>query len=192
MEKALVIETIQRGGIGVLPTDTIYGVVASALLPAAVERVYQVRGRRPDKPCIILISAVTDISRFAISIDDKTTQILAELWPGPFSVVLDCPQQMYAYLHRGTNTLAFRLPKNEELQEILRATGPLIAPSANPEGLKPAASTQKAREYFDDRVDFYVDGGIRAGEPSTVVQIKDGRCVVLRQGSTPLPATLQQ
>ena len=76
------------GQIGVLPTDTIYGVVARALDSKAVERVYQVRGRRPDKPCIILIADVADLTGFGITLDPSTLELLNLLWPGSISIVL--------------------------------------------------------------------------------------------------------
>jgi L-threonylcarbamoyladenylate synthase len=196
MDKDLVINTIKNGGIGVLPTDTIYGIAASALLPAAVERVYQARGRRPDKPCIILIADTKDLTLFGVDPISQFREIVKweevekACWPGPVSIVFACPDEKFSYLHRGTHTLAFRLPKNDELRTLLRETGPLIAPSANPEGQKPAALVSKAREYFGDNADFYVDGGIRSGEPSTVLQIKDGKLTVLRQGVASVPKEL--
>ncbi len=184
------IEQLCSGAIGVLAADTIYGVVARALDAAAVERVYQVRGRRPEKPCIILISGVDSLHQFGVEPDASTQQILAKLWPGPYSVVLDAPSSEWSYLHRGTKTLAFRVPANEDLRQLLVQTGPLIAPSANPEGMKPAATIEKAREYFSDSVDFYDDAGIRPGEASTVVRIQEGAATVLRQGAAMLPSEI--
>ncbi len=187
------------GGVGVLPTDTIYGLVARALDSKAVERVYEVRRRRPDKPCIILIADAADLTLFGIKTDEAINGILKLVWPGPVSVVLPCEKSEFSYLHRGTKTLAFRLPANEQLQAILRKTGPLIAPSANPEGQKPAATIAEAKVYFEDTVDFYVPAKDLAtagvdeplvGAPSTVVAIENGKVVILRQGGTVLPPEL--
>jgi len=199
---------LQAGAIGVLPTDTIYGLVAPALDAKAVERVYEVRKRRPDKPCIILIADITDISRFGIVVDRLTEQLINRLWPGAVSVVLSYPAEAlakegpvnkFAYLHRGTKTLAFRLPADLKLQALLRETGPLIAPSANPEGMKPATTIDEAMVYFEDSVDFYLPSKALAtagvqeplvGAPSTVVAIENGMVVVLRQGAFKVPAEL--
>src|SRR5204863_149383 len=68
-------------------------------------------------------------------------------------------EEKFEYLHRGTNTLALRLPKDESLQNLLKKTGPLIAPSANVEGLPPAKNITDAKKYFGDGVDLYIDGG---------------------------------
>lgn len=190
MEKAVVIEKLRSGGIGVLATDTIYGLVACALNKSAVERVYEVRKRRPDKPCIILIADIGDLEKFGIQINQLTNQPINKLWPGPVSIIMPCDNPELSYLHRGTKTLAFRLPAHEKLRELLRETGPLIAPSANPEGMKPAALIEQAKAYFDDQIDFYEDAGPLAGEPSTVVAIESGKVRILRQGSATIPTEL--
>ncbi len=172
---------LKRGGVGVLLTDTIYGLVGRALHKKAVERIYRIKGRNPNKPLIILISSVRDIARFGIVLDVKTKQILRTVWPGRVSVIVPCPSQRFAYLHRGTKTLAFRLPKKPSLLALLRRTGPLVAPSANPEGLPPACNVTEAKKYFGDNVDFYLAGGRPQRNPSTLITIKDGEIISLRR-----------
>ncbi len=192
MTQKQTIKILQRGGIGILPTDTIYGLVGQALLPETVERIYEVRQRQPDKPMIILISSLADLALFNIKTDEETNKILNKFWPGPVSVVLDLSSpyegedtegvNMFSYLHRGTNALAFRLPQNKKLSELLKQTGPLVAPSANPEGREPAKTIAEAKKYFSTRVDFYLDGGKLEAEPSTLIKIENGKIKVLRQG----------
>lgn len=174
---------LKQGGIGIVPTDTIYGVVASALFPESVERVYRVRGRDMRKPCIILIANISDISRFGIQISIQDKERLGVVWPGKVSVIFPDISEKFLYLHRGTNTLAFRIPDVLELREWLRLTGPIIAPSANPEGEKPAETLEDAYDYFGEGVDFFVDGGMISGLPSTVVRFKDGNFSVVRRGA---------
>ena len=182
-----VIQSLNAGGIGVIPTDTLYGLVARALDSRAVERVYEARKRRPDKPCIILISDIGDLALFGISVDQAVGGIISQFWPGPVSIVLPCSKKEFVYLHRGTNTLAFRLPATEELRTLLKMTGPLIAPSANLEGRAPARTIDQARSYFEDTVDFYAESGELIAPPSTLIEIKDGKVIVLRQGSVKIP-----
>ena len=182
------IQQLRAGAIGVLATDTLYGLVACALNQTAVQRVYQVKGRAPGKPCIILIPDISDLIKFGVHLTDHaTSQLVSTLWPGPVSIVFPCDQIDFEYLHRGTATLAFRLPADEELRALLRATGPLIAPSANPEGQPPAKTIEEAIGYFGERVDFYLDSGLRTSEPSTLVEIQNGKVVVLRQGLATIP-----
>lgn len=176
------IKSLKRGGVSIIPTDTIYGLVASALSPGVVERVYQLKGRMSDKPCIILISALTDLKKFNIKLNSSTLTRLKKLWPGKTSVILPLAgaAEKFAYLHRGTETLAFRLPAAVWLRKFIRKTGPLIAPSANPEGQPPAQTVTEAKKYFGDRVDFYLAGGRLARQASTLVRIRNGKIIVVR------------
>jgi len=174
----------KAGGVGVLPTDTIYGVVGRATDKKAVARIYKLRKRNPKKPFIILVSSLRDLNIFSIKLDKQTGKILNKLWPGKVSVVLECGTQKFKYLHRGTNTLAFRLPKKQALLKLLQKTGPLVAPSANPEGLLPAKTINETKKYFGGAVDFYENGGKLVSKPSTLISIKSGKIKVLRPGAT--------
>jgi L-threonylcarbamoyladenylate synthase len=175
-------EIITQGGVGVLPTDTLYGLVGSAHNPASVERIYALRQRKLDKPMIILISGWLDLELFDIRLDAEIKRKLETFWPGSVSVILPCSSEKFAYLHRGKKSLAFRWPDKKDLLELLKKTGPLVAPSANIEGLVPAKTIVEARQYFGDRVDFYVDQDERDCPPSTLVVIKDGKAIVKRKG----------
>jgi len=178
------IKILKADGVGVLPSETLYGLMCLALSKKAVERVYKIRKRNPEKPCIILISEIADLKLFGVKLKDFEKKFLKKYWPGAVSVVLDCQKAKFSYLHRGTKTLAFRLPKYETLQKLISKTGPLLAPSANPEGLVPALTISEAKKYFGDEVDFYVNVGKLNKKPSTLVKIKDDEVEVLRQGST--------
>jgi L-threonylcarbamoyladenylate synthase len=178
---------LKRNKIGVIPTDTIYGVAASALLEKTVERVYKVLKRNQNKPFIILIGSIRDLSLFKINLDNKTQKILKQIWPGKISVVLPVNSPRFLYLHRGTKTLAFRVPKKRSLLKLLKKTGPLISTSANPQGKKPAETIAEAKKYFGDRVDFYIGGGKIKSLPSTLVEIKNGKIIALRKGAAKLP-----
>jgi L-threonylcarbamoyladenylate synthase len=177
------IEAIKKGDIGVLPTDTLYGLVGSAFVQEAVEKIYKLKGRDPKKPCIILISSVEDLKKFEIRVSKKTEEILKKIWPGKVSVIFSVRSKKFAYLHRGTKTLAFRLPKKETLVNFLELSGPLVAPSANRENEKPALNIKKAGKYFGQKVNFYVDDGTLRSKPSTVVAIKKNKIVVIREGA---------
>lgn len=167
------VKIIKRGGIGVIPTDTLYGIVGLALSKKAVSRIYRVRGRNPKKPFIILIGSIADLKRFGIRVNSEVNaRVLNKVWPGPVSVILPCPSKKFTYLHRGTKTLAFRVPKTVWLRAILKKTGPLVAPSANPEGKATALTVAEARTYFGSRVDFYLDRGRRNAQASNLLEIK--------------------
>jgi L-threonylcarbamoyladenylate synthase len=176
-----VIEALKHGEVVVMPTDTIYGIVGRAENQKTVEKIYKIRKRAPDKPCIILISGLTDLPKFRIFLTPRQTEAIKNYWPGPVSIVFDCLSRELQYLHRGTNTLALRYPKNEELQKLLAQTGPLVVPSANLEGMPPARDIAEAKKYFGDEVDMYVDGGELSGTPSKIISLTaSGEVIVIR------------
>lgn len=185
MAANMIAKKILKGEIGVLPTDTIYGLVGSALQKKAVVRIYKARKRNPSKPFIILINSIEDLEFFSIEISAEVRKSLRQFWPGKVSVILPCPRKKYEYLHKGTKTLAFRLPAKKSLRRLLKRTGPLVAPSANPEGLPPAKTIREARRYFGEKIDFYVDGGKIVSPPSTliVMNVKNARVYLKRKGA---------
>lgn len=177
------INVLREGGVAVIPTDTIYGIVGQALNKDAVLRIYQIKKRAPEKPCIILIGDIKELEKFLINLSEKQKNKFEELSAGgAVSIILDCPDDVFSYLHRGTKTLAFRLPETKELRNLLMKTGPLVAPSANPEGLSPAKNINEARTYFSDSVNMYIDGGEISGKASRVIKLwKDGSISILRE-----------
>jgi L-threonylcarbamoyladenylate synthase len=182
---------LQNGAVGVIPSDTLYGIVASMAHEAAVERLFGLRKRDSNKPCIVLIgdrSQITDTAGWH-SADWRVTE---HYWPGPFSIIVPTTAKTPAYLHRGGTTLAYRLPAYSALQAMLQQAGPVIAPTANVQGEPPATTIEEAERYFGNSVDFYVDAGKLAGEPSTLMKVENDRIRILRQGAGKLtPADLQ-
>lgn len=182
MNEEEVLQKIKEGGIGVFPTDTLYALSGSAFSENAVRRIFEVKRRGPEKPLIILIGSLEDLGLFKIQPNEKELKILERIWPGKFSVIFHLDEKGFDYLHRGTGSLAFRLPGDAWLRSFLEKSGPIVAPSANPEGLPPAKSIAEAKEYFGKNIDFYFDKGPLDKDPSTLVSLKDGRLEILRPG----------
>lgn len=167
-----IIEIVRSGGIGIIPADTIYGIVGSALSKGAVEKIYNLRKRNLKKPMIVLIGSERDLKRFGVKTSSAARARIKKLWPGKVSIILPCASKKFSYLHRETRTIAFRLPHNMRLAKLLAKTGPLVAPSANQEGKPPAQTIKKARSYFGNNVDFYLDGGWASSKPSMLVRVQ--------------------
>lgn len=176
-------ETLKNGGIGVLASDTIYGIMGSARNIETVERIYKVRGRDRAKPFIVLIPDIAGLTEFGIKPNEVEQRMMERYWPGKVTFVLNCLNGKYMHLHRGSGTIAFRVPADEKLRTLLKETGPLVAPSANPEGKPPAETIAEARAYFGDTADFYEDSGKLTGEPSTLIRIEGAIVKTLRQGA---------
>ena len=178
-----IIKLLKVGKIGVIPTDTIYGIVGSALNPQTVEKIYQLRKRNLDKPFIILIGSMEDLEEFGIQLTKDQRNFLNSHWPNPLSIILPISGEKFKYLHRGKYSLAFRMPKDEKLLELLKKVGPLVAPSANFEGEKPSETIAEAKKYFGDSVDFYIDEGNKSVTASTLILLNsDGTFKIVRQG----------
>lgn len=183
-------ELIIGGSVGLLPTDTIYGLSCSAYDKKAVERIYDIKGRDRGVPVIVLISDISDLNKFRIELNKSTKKMLTNNWPGKISFILPI-KSGFEYLTRGAEGLAFRMPDNQDLLNLLGVTGPLISTSANPSGQKPAEDLRQAVEYFGDKLDFYIDSGVLVGSASTLVDLTSNRPVVLRQGETPFRPTYE-
>ena len=173
-----------KGGVAIIPTDTIYGIVGQALSKDVVKRIYKIKGRDDYKPFITLISSYKDLEIFGVKVGKEQAKILAKFWPGKVTVILPCLSKKFEYLHRGVKSIAFRMigPKNKNLLNLIKKVGPLVAPSANPQEKKHADNIKQAKEYFGDRIDLYLSSGTRKGKSSTLVKFDDDKLVVLRQG----------
>lgn len=153
----------------VMPTDTLYGLIAPVFDKPAMRRLHKLKGRPKGKPFIILINSIAQLKKFKIKLTAAQKTQIKKLWPGPISIVL--------------NRKAFRLPQSPNLRKFLAKTGPLAAPSANPAGKLPARNITEAREYFGNQVSTYLTGRVRSNQPSTLIKLsKTGQIKILRQG----------
>ncbi len=177
-------DKLKKGAVGIIPTDTLYGIVGSAVIPATVERIYKVRKRTPSKPMIVLLPSISALRIFGVKLPARLRTVVNRFWPGKVSIVFECSDKKFRHIHRGNKTIAFRVPDNPKIIKVLKRTGPLVAPSANPQGAHPSASVKEAFDYFDDAVDFYVDSGRLYGKPSTLIRFpNEHQLLVLREGS---------
>jgi L-threonylcarbamoyladenylate synthase len=164
----------------VIPTDTVYGVVARAADQVAIERLYRLKSR-DNKPGTLIAANIDQLVELGLK--RRYLTAVEQWWPGALSVVIPCDDEL-AYLHQGKRSLAVRIPDKKELLGLLEATGPLLTSSANHPGQPTAHTLAEAKDYFGDEVDFYEEGGDLSGhQPSTVVRIVDDAIEVLREGA---------
>lgn len=177
----IIAKYIQNGAIGILETDTIYGLVGSAFFPDVVNRIYQVKLRDITKPFIVLISDVEQLKYFGVEVSKELISNIRKCWPGRYSIILPTTEnEKFEHLTRGSGTICFRMPDRADLFELIDLSGPIVAPSANLEGKPPAKTINEAYGYFGDKVDFYCDSGFIDRAPSKVLMFKDGEMVELR------------
>lgn len=176
-----IIEQLMNGAVGVIPTDTIYGLVARAADQTAVKRLYELK-KRENKPGTIIAANIEQVVE--LGVQRRYLKAVEQFWPNPISI--EIPHQV-TYLNQGTGRQAFRIVKDQKLSELLQKTGPLVTSSANNPGEKPSDTIEEAKKYFGQDVDFYVDGGDLSNRPpSTIIRIVDDAIEIVRQGAVKL------
>ena len=178
---------VQRGQLVVFPTDTVYGLGADAFDPASVRRLLAAKGRGRDMPPPVLVSAPTTLDALAVGVPSYARALIAELWPGPLTIV--CRQQPSLQWDLGDTrgTVAVRMPDHEVALELLARTGPLAVSSANLTGKDAATEADQAEEMLGDSVEVLLDGGPTPGSvPSTIVDTTGENGRVLRLGAISL------
>lgn len=172
--------SLSPGSVLVIPTDTVYGIACSASDKPAVERFYKLKNRS-SKPGTIIAASVDQL--VSLGLRRRYLKPVEYLWPNPISVIVPSEPQ-HRYLDLGKGTLAVRIVADKNLQKLLQATGPLLTSSANLPGERPAVNPEEARQYFDNQVDAYYDGGdLSDRQPSTIVRVVDDAVEVLRDGA---------
>lgn len=168
------------GAVGVIATDTLYGLVARAGDQTAVQRLYAFK-KRENKPGTVIAANIDQLVELGIK--RRYLTAVEQFWPNPLSVIIPAGPEL-DYLHQGKHSLAIRIPKDQRLQKFLLETGPLLTTSANHPGETPASTIAQARDYFGDEVDFYQDGGdLSEHKPSTIIRIIDDAIEVVRPGA---------
>ena len=181
---ATIATVLRNGGIVVLRTDTIYGIVTRADNHRNCDTIFAMKQRDADKSCIILIA--NDVQMWdGISREAYQTarEALDDTYPSSVIVPIGDQTPVWLVHHdQHQDDVAFRVPQTTPwLMKVLARTGPLIAPSANLQGRPPARNIQEAYEYFGDAVDLYVDGGtVETAEPSHLYRVRDGQAERLR------------
>ena len=165
-------EILNRGGVAVIPTDTVYGLAARPDFPAAVERLYTIKGREAKKPIALLASDIAAIERFGYAVTGKARELAEAHWPGALTLVI--------------GQEGFRIPDHAKTRALLAACGGVLrVTSANLSGRRPATDAPQALADVGLSADFVVDDGVSpGGVPSTVVRVgDDGSLEVLREGA---------
>lgn len=163
-----IVRILKAGGIGIIRTDTLYGLVGRADDQVAVQRIYDLKHRDEAKSPIVLIGLPSQVYDEP---NEQAKRVIDGSWPGKISIILPS-EKAPEWIRRGNASVAYRLPDDVALRQLLRNTGPLVAPSANPEGEDPAMDIHQAAAYFGSGVDFYVDGGtVTDTNPSQLIRV---------------------
>lgn len=174
------------GAVGVLPTDTVYGLVARANDSRAITKLYRTK-QRASQPGTIIAASTEDL--VSLGFNETELHKVGQHWPGAISVVLGA-ENIPSYLKCERTDLAVRIPNNEDLLELLKQTGPLMTTSANAPKQPTAGTLADAQDYFGNSIEFYVEGGdLRGNPPSTIIGFDlTGNIIVHRLGAVDISA----
>ena len=171
-------QSLRAGSIVLMPTDTIYGLHAMALDEDAVGRVGEIKGREETKPFVVLAASVEQLADLGISAGADLLRRLASIWPAPLTAILPLVRPIAA--SRGAESLAVRVPDVDWIRDLLGRTGPLVSTSANRSGEPPATSPDEVARALQG-VDAVVDGGVREGEPSAILDLTSAEPRFIRE-----------
>ncbi len=165
--------TLKDGGIVAIPTETVYGLAASAYNDSAISKVFVAKGRPQDNPLIVHISDLDMLAQVATDIPQKAYECAAAFWPGPFTMILPKGDKIADSVSAGLDTVAVRMPANQTACDIIKTSGlPLAAPSANTSGRPSPTTAQHVIADLDGKIDAVVMGDdCKVGVESTVVSL---------------------
>lgn len=176
---------LHAGGVIALPTDTVYGLAAALDCPAAVQRIYTLKGRALEKALPILIADASLLDIYGTQITAAARRLAGRFWPGPLTIVVTASAAAPATVLRGGSTVGLRVPDAAITRRIIAgAGGALAVTSANLSGQPEARSADEVRRLLGTLVDAIVDGGPSpAARASTVVDASGGVLRILRAGA---------
>jgi L-threonylcarbamoyladenylate synthase len=180
-------EAIRAGKPVILPTDTVYGLVASARSAAPVETLYEVKGRDLWQPSALLAADLETLLEWLPELDGRAGVIARALLPGPYTLILANPARRYPWI-TGENpeTIGVRVPELPDVVDrILSRVGCVVATSANLPGGPDPRRVEDIPQEILDRVALVVDAGELPGMPSTIIDFSDSEPRVIREGAAP-------
>ncbi len=180
----IAVECLQKGGIIIYPTDTIYGLGCDILQQKAIERVCRIKNVEPRKAQLSFIcSDLSHLSEYAKQVPTATFRLLKEYLPGPYTFILPASKMVPRILQSKKDTIGLRIPDNKIAQSIINELGrPILSASLPGEMVEDYTDPEIMYENFMREVDIVIDGGIGGTEPSTVVDCTGDEPVVIREG----------
>ena len=177
-------EFLRAGEVVALPTETVYGLAASALDARAVERIFQVKGRPAHNPIIVHVASISMARRCVADWPDLASGLAKAFWPGPLTLVLPRAKEIPAIITAGGPTVGVRWPSHPFIQAVIRECNfPLAAPSANPSNRVSPTNAEHVRKSLGGKIRLIVDGGqAQVGIESTVLDISGSPPRLLRPG----------
>lgn len=185
-----VVDLLEKGGVIIYPTDTVYGIGCDIYKPRAVERVARIKGLKPEKAQFSFIcSDLRHLSDYAKNVDNATFKLMKASLPGPYTFILHASSSVPRSFKNNNKTVGIRIPENNIILEIVRQLGhPILTTSLrdDDEILEYQTDPELIHERYEDLVDLVIDGGYGGLIPSTIIDCTGDEPVVTRQGLGPV------
>ncbi|HSV89257.1 MAG TPA: L-threonylcarbamoyladenylate synthase [Bacteroidales bacterium] len=175
---------IREGKVVAFPTDTVYGLGANGLDPAAVARIYEIKERPSFNPLILHIADIECLNELILTNDARVYALAEKFWPGPLTILFPKSKLVPDIVTAGLPTVGIRMPNHKIALELIRRAGcPIAAPSANKFGKLSPTSAQHVRKQLPN-LDFVLDGGnTTVGIESTIISLNEEGFAIIRPGS---------
>ena len=178
-----IVDCLKQGGLIAYPTDTTYGIGCDIFNRRGIKNIYQLKQRDPRKPFSFICTDLSDVANYA-HVSNFAFKIMKRHLPGAYTFVMEATKVVPDVLTTRQKTVGIRIPDDPIALAIVRDLGhPLVTTSANLSGDSPLHDPKDIETFMGHMLDMVVDGGIRLGEPSTIISLIDDQAEVLRQGS---------
>lgn len=175
-------EIINGGGVVAFPTETVYGLGASAWNPEAIAKVFELKGRPSDNPLIVHIANYGMLLNLAAEIPQNSRILMQKFWPGPLTLIFEKKSQILDAITGGLNSVAVRMPDHAFALKLIQLTGPLVAPSANISGKPSPTKSVHVISDFGKSIPVLDGGSCVIGLESTVLDVRAEPFKILRPG----------
>ncbi|NPV89073.1 threonylcarbamoyl-AMP synthase [Coprothermobacteraceae bacterium] len=179
----LAASVLVKGGVVAFPTETVYGLGALALCESCVRKIFELKGRPADNPLIVHIAEIGQVDELATHVPAAARKVMERLWPGPLSIVLDVAQSVPKVVTAGLESVALRMPAHPVALELIKAVGPIAAPSANKSGRPSPTTAEHVFEDFGEELLILDAGPTAVGLESTVVDVRTVPWRIYRPGA---------
>ena len=181
---AAALAVLKCGEVIAFPTETLYGLGADALDSAAVEKVFQLKGRDSANPIPVLVADRAMLRKLVTEVAPLAERLIAEFWPGPLTLVLPARMDLPKPLLNSAGNIGVRISSQPIAGKLVKALGrPITATSANPSGQSAARTVEQAKNYFSGKIKIFVDGGeLTSRTGSTVAEISGDSIRIIREG----------
>ena len=182
-EAASASEALRKGGVVAFPTETVMGLGVVYNDRRAYDRLNKVKERPEDKPYTLMVKNVEEIAKYAV-IDEATQRVIDSFMPGSLTILVKVKKNSVpSYVTHNTDIIGIRVPTNIEARILLDMVSiPLLVPSANKSGSKPALNSDEVKQIFGQELNFVMSGKAKGEVPSTIVDLTKESPKVVRPG----------